>query len=292
MNKPLAEGAGLRRSGSHILDGISLEITAKDADALRGVANDIAPGTSISIAFLPGETVDDRVMAATIVRQLGFNPMPHLAARRFRNIDELQSYIAELSAQAGVKQCFIVAGDPADPAGPYPDSMTMIRSGLFERAKMDTVGIGGHPEGSPHMTPHQCLEILEAKCAEIARREMKPLIVTQFAFDADLFIDWLDAVRARGIHAPVRLGIPGPAGIKTLIRFSARCGVGASASVLAKYGVSLTRLIGTTGPDRLVEELSTRLTPAHGPVSLHLYSFGGVERAAEWMIANRLRTDD
>jgi hypothetical protein len=67
------------------------------------------------------------------------------------------------------------------------------------------------------MTDEQCWQTLETKCAEIGRRGMAPLIVTQFAFDADRTLRWLETLRSRGIVAPVRLGVPGPAGIKTLM---------------------------------------------------------------------------
>ena len=47
---------------------------------------------------------------------------------------------------------------------------------------------------------------------------MAPLIVTQFGFDPQVFLDWLQDLRIRGIHSPVRIGVPGPAGIATLVR--------------------------------------------------------------------------
>jgi methylenetetrahydrofolate reductase (NADPH) len=50
------------------------------------------------------------------------------------------------------------------------------------------------------------------------------------------------------VDVPVRLGIPGPAGIKTLMRFASGCGVGASTAVLAKYGISIGKLFGSVGP--------------------------------------------
>jgi len=112
---------------------------------------------------------------------------------------------------------------------------------------------------------------------------MAPLIVTQFAFDADRVLGWLRALRQKGIHAPVRLGVPGPAGIQTLIRFAARCGVGASASVLAKYGISIGKLLGSAGPDKLVARLEQGLTADHGPVRLHFYPFGGIAKTVAWI---------
>jgi methylenetetrahydrofolate reductase (NADPH) len=112
---------------------------------------------------------------------------------------------------------------------------------------------------------------------------MVPLIVTQFAFDDDAIISWIKEMRARGIDVPVRLGVPGPAGIKRLLGFAKRCGVGASASVMKKYGVSLTNLIGSAGPDKLVASLEKGLTPELGRVRLHFYPFGALKASAEWI---------
>jgi len=112
---------------------------------------------------------------------------------------------------------------------------------------------------------------------------MKPLIVTQFGFDAEAILAWLQAVRRRNITAPVRIGVPGPASIKTLLRFAARCGVDASASVLTKYGLSITRLIGSAGPDKMVHALARGLRPEHGEVYLHFYPFGGLEKTVDWI---------
>lgn len=112
---------------------------------------------------------------------------------------------------------------------------------------------------------------------------MAPLIVTQFAFDADAMLAWLKELRARGHDHAVRIGVPGPAGIKTLARFAAMCGVGASAAVFAKYGISIGKLIGTAGPDKFVDRLAAGLGPEHGPVRLHFYPFGGIGKTVGWI---------
>lgn len=264
-------------------DGYSLEITAKDIDALREAAPAMAPETPVAVTFLPGESLEARIEAARTVRALGFEPMPHFSARRLESGDDFEAYLAAVVREAGVTRCFIIAGDPPEAAGPYTDSMSLIRTGAFERAGIKAIGIGGHPEGHPNMTPDQCFDILIAKCAEIEARGMAPLIVTQFSFDAAPVLSWLAELRTRGINAPVRIGIPGPAGIKTLMRFAARCGVGASASVLTKYGISITKLIGTPGPDKLIDALGKGLGSQHGKVRLHFYPFGGLARTVEWI---------
>ncbi|BBD97062.1 methylenetetrahydrofolate reductase [Sphingobium amiense] len=267
----------------HMMDGYSLEITAKDVDALAQASAAILPETPVAITFLPGETLEARVDAARQVRALGFEPMPHFSARRLVSGDDFETYLATVVREAGVTRSFVIAGDPAEAAGPYSDSMALIRTGAFERAGIRAVGIGGHPEGHPNMTAEQTFEVLVAKCREIEDRGMAPLIVTQFSFDAQPVLDWLLLLRARGIDAPVRIGVPGPAGIKTLMRFAARCGVGASAAVLGKYGISITKLLGTATPDRLVDALAKGLGPDHGKVRLHFYPFGGIAKTVEWI---------
>ncbi|MEN2788621.1 methylenetetrahydrofolate reductase [Sphingomonas oligophenolica] len=264
-------------------DGYSLEMTAKDRPALAEAASLIAPETPIAITFLPGESMDARIAAAADVRAFGFEPMPHLSARRIGSHEELEQIVRRTVAEADAHRMFLVAGDPPVPVGPFADTMALLETGLFEQSGVTAIGIAGHPEGHPAMSEAQCWDALDRKHAEITRRGMATLIVTQFGFDADPFIAWLETLRARGIDSPVRIGVPGPAGIKTLMRFAARCGVGASTAVLAKYGISISKLLGTAGPDALVDRLAARLTPAHGPVRLHFYPFGGLTRTVEWI---------
>ncbi len=114
-------------------------------------------------------------------------------------------------------------------------------------------------------------------------RGMAPLIVTQFGFDPDVFLDWIIQLRDRGVEAPVRIGVPGPAGLNRLLRYAKFCGVDASASALKKYGVSLGRLIGGAGPDNLVDALGDGLGPEHGRVRLHFYPFGGLTATMNWI---------
>src|SRR5205085_2102277 len=106
------------------------------------------------------------------------------------------------------ERCFIVAGDPSTPAGPFADSTALIATGAFERTGIKVIGVGGHPEGHPVMSREECWTVLQSKCTEIERRGMAPLIVTQFAFDAGAILSWLKELRVRGLDYPVRIGVP------------------------------------------------------------------------------------
>lgn len=186
----------------------------------------------------------------------------------------------------------VIAGDPSTASGPFADSLSLIETGTLERAGIRTVAVGAHPEAHPVMDATARWEVLEHKCRAIEARKMVPVIVTQFVFDADIVLAWLDALRARGLRHPVRVGVPGPAGVAALVRYAAMCGVGASASMLSRYGVSIGRLFGSAGPDTFVERLVARLTAAHGQVGLHVYPFGGIARSAEWIDRFHVRSEN
>ncbi len=275
--------ASLSERAIHITDDYSMEVSARDVTALATAAARMVPGSTISIPYLPGQDDDSRLAAARAVRQLGFAPMPHLSARRIASPAALDSFIQSAVAEAGVERCFVIAGDPSTPMGPFADSSSLIETGVFERAGIKVLGVGGHPEGHPVMNPADRWDVLERKCDSIASRGMTPLIITQFGFDAEIVLTWLQTLRERGIQHPVRVGVPGPAGIAVLARYAALCGVSACASMWSKYGISLGRLFGTAGPDVFVDRLAAGLTDAHGKVNLHFFPFGGVVQSVNWI---------
>lgn len=276
---------------SNITDGYSLEVSAKDIPALTAAVPRILPGSTISIPYLPGQNDDARLAAVRAVRGLGLEPMPHLSARRIASLAELDSFVKRAVAEAGVERCFVIAGDPSTPMGPFADSSSLIETGVFERSGIKVVGVGGHPEGHPVMNAADRWEVLERKCQMIGMRGMTPLIVTQFGFDADIALAWLKTLRERGIEHPVRVGVPGPAGIAVLARYAALCGVSACASMWSKYGISLGKLFGTAGPDVFVDRLAAGLTQAHGKVSLHFFPFGGIAQSVRWIAQYRARAE-
>ncbi|MED5597944.1 methylenetetrahydrofolate reductase [Janthinobacterium sp. P210006] len=278
------------RPAGSITHAYSLEVSAKDMPALSAAAPRIVPASTIAIPYLPREDNAARLAAVRTVRGLGFEPMPHLSARRIASLAGFESFVQRAVAEAGVERCFVIAGDPSTPVGPFTDSAALIDTGVFERAGIKVIGVGGHPEGHPVMSTADQWNVLERKCRSIVQRGMTPLIVTQFAFDADVVLTWLKALRARGIEHPVRVGVPGPASIAVLARYAALCGVSACASMWSKYGVSIGKLFGTAGPDLFVERLAAGLTEAHGKVSLHFFPFGGIAQSVKWIEQYRSRT--
>ena len=265
-----------------LFENFSFEATTKDVANLGALSHKISPQKIITVPYLPTETNEARIAATTALVSGGFQPMPHFSARRISSAAEFHALLDGV-AKAGAKRCLVIAGDPARAVGPYSESLTLIETNAFEQAGIETLGIAGHPEGHPAMSRDESFLVLARKSAAIEKRNMKVEIVTQFAFDADAVLRWLKDLRQRGISQPVRLGVAGPASLRTLLRFAALCGVASSASVIAKYGLSLTNLLGSSGPEKLVARLLTELRPEHGQVRLHFYPFGGTAKTLDWI---------
>jgi methylenetetrahydrofolate reductase (NADPH) len=267
-----------------LIDGFSLEMTGKDVPGLEEAAHVIPQGTKINVTFLGNEDLDMRVDAARRVRELGFVPVPHISARRIGSQAQLEEFLGRLQEVGATEHVFSVGGDPAEPEGPYPDSLSVIRTGLLQRYGVREVSIAGYPEGHPDIPTDVLWRHLEDKSAALKDQGLDAVILTQFAFDTDPVLTWIDAVRGRGIDTEVRIGTPGPAGIKRLLGFARRFGIGANAMIVKKYGFSLTNLMGTAGPERFVSDLSALLAedPASGTVRLHFYTFGGLLATSEW----------
>lgn len=267
-----------------LLNNYSIEMTAKDIAHLEQAADLIPQGTKIPVTFLPGETFEMRVAAAKRARELGFLPIPHISARRLASQAELEQYLSGLQQEVGTDHAFVVAGDPPQPLGPYEDALSIIRSGLLAKYGIRRVGISGYPEGHPEIGNDKLWQAIRDKQTAILERGHDFAVVTQFSFDATPVLAWLEQVRQAGIQATVRIGVPGPASVKRLLAFAARCGVGASSKVLQKYGMSITKLLSTAGPDEIVKDYAAGLDPAkHGDVLLHFYPFGGLRATAEWV---------
>jgi methylenetetrahydrofolate reductase (NADPH) len=269
---------------STLFTDYSLEITPKDVEALQNAAHMIPQGTLISCTFLPGAEFEDRVVAARAIQDLGFKPVPHISARRLLVKEDLNRFLDMLKAQIDLKHVFVIAGDPSEPLGPYDDALAVINSGTLKDYGIEHVGISGYPEGHPDITNEKLVKAMHDKVASLKEQGIDYSIMTQFGFDADPVLDWLKQIRAEGIDGPVRVGLAGPASIKTLLRFAARCGVGTSAKVVKKYGLSITSLIGSAGPDPVIADLVPELGPEHGKTHLHFYPFGGLVKTNEWIV--------
>lgn len=291
-DRPMAEGcrsvtkdASISGPGvTGLIQDFSLEMTGKDIPSLIAARDAIPKGTRINITFLGNEDLRMRVDASRAVLDNGFIPVPHISARRLLSERELEEFLDALATEASAQNVFVVGGDPATAMGPYDDSLAVIRTGLLQKYGVRHVSISGYPEGHPDIDEATLWDALVGKSASLREQGLEASVITQFGFDTDPVLNWLSEVRRRGVDAPVRIGVPGPAGIKRLLSYAKRFGVSSSAGIVKKYGFSLTNLLGTAGPDHFVRDLAAGCEKQQlDSVLLHFYTFGGIKATADWV---------
>nr|WP_200952578.1 methylenetetrahydrofolate reductase [Agromyces sp. Soil535] len=271
-------------SPAMLLEEFSLEMTGKDVPGLEEAADLIPPSTRINVTFLGNENLETRLATSRAVHERGFTPVPHISARRLASRGQLEEFLGALRDQGTSSEVFVVGGDPHTPEGPYEDSLQVIQTGLLQAYGVHQVGIGGYPEGHPDISDAQLWSALTGKAAALREQGLEGTIITQFGFDLAPVFSWIERVRDLGIDLPIRIGVPGPAGIKRLLTFAARFGISSSAGIAKKYGFSLTNLLGTAGPDKFITQLTDGYdADRYGDLKLHFYTFGGLRATSEWI---------
>lgn len=259
-------------------------MTGKDIPKLEEAAGLIPPGTRINVTFLGNEDLQMRLGAARAVKRLGFHPVPHISARRLGSQADFEQFLDGLRSDATGSDVFTVGGDPSRPEGPYEDSLALIESGLLSEYGVRHIGISGYPEGHPAIASDVLWSALREKNAAITAQGLEGSVITQFGFDVAPVLAWIERVRSEGITLPIRIGVPGPAGVRRLMSYATRFGVGTSATIAKKYGLSITNLMGTAGPDRFLRSLADGYDPGqHGEVKIHFYTFGGLKATSAWI---------
>ena len=269
--------------------GASVEVLARKVPPPEVLAGHLPPGAAVYVPFPPKGRWPDTIAACERVLAAGMKPVPHLSARSVRSPDELGDWLSAL-VEAGVDSLMLVAGDRAAPAGPYPDTPALLDSGLLAERGLRRLGVTAYPEGHPLVGPADLDEALRRK-TEYARATGSELwVVTQFVFSPAPALAWLARTREAGCTLPVRIGVPGPVALRTLIGYAVRCGVGSSARALMRRP-DIARLAGRWSPTPIALALASHLAVREKPlaVDIHLFTFGGLADAAGWL--SRLRTE-
>ena len=275
----------------------TVEVTPGGAVKVADFREFLRPGCTVYVTFLPGSDFTDTVATVRRLKDEGFNPVPHFAARSIPSATFLENNLASLQGETGVTEGLLIGGGVTIPVGEFSASIEVLRTGLFEKYGMKKMGLAGHPEGSPDISPADCALAIEEKNAYAKQSSMHMYLATQFAFEAAPILAWEKQIRAAGNQLPVHIGIPGIATIKTLMRHAAHCGVGASVRFLTRNPVNMIKLslkgsiLGrfvnapSSEPSQLVRDLVTGIQ--NDPDCLieqgHLYPLGGLAKSAAWM---------
>ncbi|MBI2719354.1 MAG: methylenetetrahydrofolate reductase [Rhizobiales bacterium] len=268
---------------------LSIEITARQIDKLPVLHDRLPPGTRVFIALIDPADVAGQLAAARALTQAGFTAVPHVPARFVRDLDDLKSRIGALVQDAGVSEMLVLGGGAPQPVGAYDAAIQILETGVFAANGVTRIGIAGHPEGNSDITKvhgeAMLLTALKQKQAWLKSAGIDGFIATQFLFEAGPVADWAKALRADGIDLPIHVGVPGPATIKTLVKYAAMCGVGQSARFIRKQAMNITRLLTVNTPDDFVAGLAELHfnRPDLRIAGAHFYPFGGFDKLFDWL---------
>jgi methylenetetrahydrofolate reductase (NADPH) len=285
-----APTTGSAQAGDNLLARIqqfarsaSFETTHLTPAQLDEVKATAIPGAAIYVAAIPSRPLGEQIETAMGLRERGFEPIPHLAARNFESAAAMETQLRQLVDKAGVTRVLMIAGDRPDPAGALPDALSGITSGVLQRCGIKEIGISGYPDGHPRITDAQLTTAMKDKFAAARDAGLKVRIVTQFTMSTQPIVDLLSRLRAQGIDLPVGVGLAGPASMATLLRFAKICGVKASAQGLTRNVGLLKNLIGASTADPIVRDLA--MNKGLGEIYPHFFSFGGLPGTVRWVMA-------
>ena len=265
--------------------GASVELTPRQVAAVDDLTSHLPLGTRVYVPSIPGAEWRETTVACERLHEGGMVAVPHLAARSIAHLKELDSRLKGL-AEVSVTELMLIAGDRKRPMGTFRDTLDILDSGALVEHGMTGVGIAGYPEGHS-VVDHAALAMSLSRKLEYADATGTEMwMVSQFAFRADKVLSWLDMVRRTSESLPVRVGLAGPAQLKTVLAFAARCGVGVSARALARRPGAL-RLLNNWVPDSMLQALARhRVASPESPISgIHLFTFGGLPQTSRWLRA-------
>jgi methylenetetrahydrofolate reductase (NADPH) len=268
---------------ARLLSAASVEVSSR-GHQLQELRDNFRPGTDVTITFLPGDDYRHNVETAVALRRAGFNPVPHIAAREMPSRQALDDFLSRARGGADVTRILLIAGDVAAAKGPYRSSLDVCASGLIEGRGIARLSVAGHPEGHPYLTAAAASKGFEAWRDWGQQAKIQVDIVTQFCFESAPILGWIGELDARGVNLPVIVGLAGPASPATLMKFALRCGVGNSMRSLRGQIGRFGRLLTETGPDDVVRGLQSAPATATASIAgFHLFPFGGLRRAANWL---------
>jgi methylenetetrahydrofolate reductase (NADPH) len=226
----------------------------------------------VSVTYGAGGSTQARTHATVtrLVRESSLRPAAHLTCVGATR-DEVDA-VARDYWEAGVRHIVALRGDP--PAGceyvPHEGGYAYaadLVAGLRRVAAFE-ISVAAYPETHPAATSAEAdLDNLRRKLDAGATRA-----ITQYFFDPDVFLRFLDRCLAAGITAPIVPGIMPVSNFEQAARFSAMCG----ASIPRWFADLFAGLEGDPETRRMVGAVAAaeqvRLLQANGIDEFHFYT--------------------
>jgi methylenetetrahydrofolate reductase (NADPH) len=241
------------------------------------VATHVPRDVTVTVTASPRRGMPATVLLAVRLAKLGYRAVPHLSARMIRDRVELGQIVDALKA-AGITEVFVVAGDAREPAGEFPDSISLI-SALPPDHGLREIGVTGYPESHPFIDDDVTVQAMWDK------RRLATYIVSNMSFDPETVKRWVERVRRRGVELPIYIGMAGVADPARLMRLSTRIGIADSARFLRSHPSWVARMFRPGGyePGRFLHALMDGIgMPERRVAGLHVFTFNEIEPTERW----------
>jgi methylenetetrahydrofolate reductase (NADPH) len=263
---------------ARLLTGARFEVIPTTGAAEK-VSGALPPGTTVTVTCSLQHGIDRTLAVAESLSAAGFAVVPHLAARMVSGPDHLGRILERLDV-ADIHEAFVVGGDATAPVGTFRDAGDLLDALANLAHSLDTIGVGGYPEGHPLVPEAALLEALQRKQAHAH------YLVSQLCFDARALTRWIYSIREAGVTLPVVVGLPGRVQRSKLAEISLQVGVGASLRYLARHRRELVALARSRSydPTALVGAIAAHLDePDLRLRGVHLFTFNQVEATQNWL---------
>jgi len=263
----------------------TIELSTPDIDAVQAVSKLLPYGTAVFVPKSRKRSLEDSLACISALHQAGFDPVPHIAARQVHSHGELREYLHRAVSESGVHRVMVIGGDDFEVQGPFEGSAALIRSRILAEAGIREINVAGYPEGHPRIPLEVVTSDLDAKIGMAAEQGLGLNVLTQFSFVPSRIVEYCDELAHRAPQVPVYIGMAGPTSTSSLLRFARHCGVSESLRALSALGVKAAKLACHTNPDEQLEVMA-RYRAGHelgNVIGIHVFSFGGFARSAEWM---------
>jgi methylenetetrahydrofolate reductase (NADPH) len=251
-------------------------LPTEDVEGL--VAAYVPHEVTITITASPRRGIDATVNLAERLSHQGYTVVPHLSARLIRDPSHLDEILAAIN-EMGVHDVFVIAGDASEPAGEFPDSVSLLEAMARANHKLNNVGVSGYPESHSFIDDDMTIQAMWDK------RRIATYIVSNLCFDPRLVKKWVGRVRRRRVELPIHIGMAGVADPARLLRVSTRIGIVDSARFLRGHSNWFLRMLrpGGYSPERFVSALLPELAaPDKKVAGLHVFTFNEIEPTERW----------
>ena len=280
--------AGFRAAGTayaELLANASIEIAPRAAVDIAAVAQALPVNACIYVSAPASRPLSETLTAVAAIRQAGLDPVPHIAARRFASRAELTHFLELAVGAHGAHRVMLIAGDEAQPRGPYADALQVLEDGVLGRAGIREVGLAGYPEGHGRISSAALETAFVRKLAAARAQQLGVYVVTQFSFSTTRITAYCAELARHEPEVPVYVGMAGPTDQPALMRYAEICGVSASLRAMRNLGAGMVGLATHTDPHEQLLALAhySDSRKSCNVVGVHLYSFGGALRTAFWL---------